>query len=192
MHTKKSLYAAVAFASMLALPACLSSTAVAQQTSEIPRAASTPDTPKNWVGPEQEILAQQLVNELERDHPELVSITIHAVPPGQPADAYTMMAGTFPDRVGNQSSPGDVITAKKGVSQIESKWGTENFGKKVSVVLPLEDSDGNYLPVSIVIAYRQWPESGLIDTDFLAPALRIRESLSPRIANTNALFAPAS
>lgn len=81
---------------------------------QIPRAPSTPNTPKNWKGPEGRIHAQVLVDELAAGHPEIMSITIHAVPAGQPADAYTMIAGTFPDRIGNTSSPGDVITAKKG------------------------------------------------------------------------------
>lgn len=101
-----------------------------------------------------------------------------------------MIAGTFPDRIGNVSSPGDVITAKKGVTQIESKWGTIDFNKKVSVLVPLRDTAGNYLPVTMVLAFRQSPTSGLIDIDFLQPAMRIRDSLKTRIKDTATLFGP--
>lgn len=157
----------------------------------IPRAASTPNTPKNWVGPGKgvKIHAQRLVDELIAAHPEVMSITMHATPPGH-ADIYTMIAGSFPDRIGNESSPGDVITAKKGVSQVESKWGTPDYGKKVSTVLPLKDATGTYLPVAIVIAFHTAPGNGKIDTDFLTPGLAIRDGLNSRIPSFAALFEP--
>ncbi|WP_300615316.1 hypothetical protein [Dokdonella sp.] len=155
----------------------------------IPRAASTPNTPKNWAGPGAgvKILAQKLVDEVAAAHPEVMSITIHATPPGH-TDMYTMIAGTFPDRIGNESSPGDVITAKKGVSQVESKWGTPDYGKKVSTVLPLKDSTGAYLPAAMVIAFHTAPGNGKIDTDFLAPGLAIRDGLNRRIPQFASLF----
>lgn len=172
----------------LALASTLFVTAVpATAQDAIPRAASTPNTPKNWRGPAHRILAQELVDRLAASHPELVSITIHAVPAGM--TDYTMIAGTFPDRIGNVSSPGDVITAKKGVTQVESKWGTPDHNKKVSIVLPLKDSAGRYLPVAMVVAFKQSPTSGLIDLDFLQPGARIRDSIAPRIASADALFA---
>jgi hypothetical protein len=111
---------------LFAAAACLLANSVtpAVAAEEIPRAASTPQTPKNWRGPAQPIKAQAIVDRLIKGHSEIMSITMHAVPPGQPAEAYTMIAGSFPDRIGNTSSPGDIITAKKGVTQVESKWGT--------------------------------------------------------------------
>lgn len=158
---------------------------------EIPRAASTPTTPKNWRGPAQKIHAQAIVDRLMKAHPELVSITIHAVPKELPPDTYTMIAGSFPDRIGNTSSPGDIITAKKGVTQVESKWGTENYGKKVSIVLPMKDNAGNYLPVAMVVAFEQSPTSGKIDTDFMQPGIAIRDGLKKEISGLDSLFAPA-
>lgn len=190
MITKSKSVMLAAF-SAVALIAC--SAAVAQQSThgaEIPRAASTPNTPKNWVGPSHKILAQQLVDELQASHPEIMSITIHALPAGQPADAYTMIAGTFPDRIGNTSSPGDVITARKGVTQVESKWGTPDYGKKVSVVLPLKDASGAYIPVAMVVAFHQSETSGKIDTDFMAPGLVLRNGLQARIISLESLYAP--
>ena len=156
----------------------------------IPRAPSTPNTPKNWAGPKQKIQAQVLVDELIASRPDIMSITIHATPPGE-KDIYTMIAGSFPDRIGNESSPGDVITIKKGVSQIEPKWGTPDYQKKVSTVLPLKDTKGNYLAAAMVIAFHTAPGNGKKDTDFLAPGLAIRDALSPRTPSVEALFQPA-
>ncbi len=178
---KKSAVAlAMAAAMMTALPV------IASAAEEIPRAPSTPNTPKNWVGPGKRIHAQVLVDEIIAKHPELVSITIHAIPPG--GTEYTMIAGTFPDRIGNESSPGDVITAKKGVTQVESKWGTENWGHKVSIVAPLKNAKGEYLPAALILAFKTTPDSTKKDTDFMEPGVKIRDTLNSRIATTASLF----
>lgn len=175
------------FAMLAAASATVLSSSVSAQ--EIPRAASTPDTPKNWVAPKFKNNAQALVDKLYAAHPELESITIHGIPRGM--KDYTMIAGTFPDRIGNTSSPGDTITAIKGVTQVESKWGTANYGKKVSIVAPEMDSAGHYLPAAMVIAIKQTPTSGLIDLDFLHPGVRLRNSIAPRVPNFDSLFDPA-
>lgn len=177
----------LALAAVFALAA--PSFAVSAAAQEIPRAPSTPDTPKNWVAPKYKIHAQALVDKLAASHPEVESITIHAIPAGM--KDYTMIAGTFPDRIGNTSSPGDAITAVKGVTQVESKWGTANFNKKVSIVAPVMDSAGRYLPAAMVIAFKQSPTSGLIDTDFLQPGVRLRNSIAPMVSDFASLFAPA-
>lgn len=171
--------------------ASVGNTAAVTAAEPIPRAASTPDTPKNWAGPKYKIQVQAWVDELMATHPEVMSITVHATPPGSAADVYSMIAGSFPDRIGNQSSPGDVITVKKGVSQVESKWGTPNWKQKVSTVLPLKDESGAYLPAAIVIAFKTSPADKRLDTDFLAPGLAIRDSLQPRITGMDSLFAQA-
>lgn len=177
---------------MLAVLAATSATALSSSVAaqEIPRAASTPDTPKNWVAPKFKNNAQALVDKLYAAHPELESITIHAIPKGM--KNYTMIAGTFPDRIGNTSSPGDTITAIKGVTQIESKWGTANYGKKVSIVAPVMDSAGRYLPAAMVIAFKQSPTSGLIDLDFLQPGVRLRNSIAPMVSSFESLFESAN
>jgi hypothetical protein len=180
LFKKSAVALAMAAAMMAAAPILVSA------TEEIPRAPSTPNTPKNWVGPGKRILAQQLVDETFAKHPELASITIHAIPPG--LSAYSMIAGTFPDRIGNESSPGDIITAKKGVTQVESKWGTENWGHKVSIVAPLKNTKGEYLPAAIIMAFKTTPDSKKIDTDFMAPGVAIRDSLNSRIASVESLF----
>ena len=177
----------IALAALMAAASPLfAATAVGQ---EIPRAPSTPDTPKNWVAPKYKIHAQALVDKLAASHPEIESITIHAIPAGM--KDYTMIAGTFPDRIGNTSSPGDAITAVKGVTQVESKWGTPNFNKKVSILAPVMDTAGRYLPAAMVIAFKQSPTSGLIDIDFLHPGVRVRNSIAPMVPDFASLFAPA-
>jgi len=189
-----AIIAAAMLSSALA-PSAIAGTAAsapAVANEEIPRAASTPQTPKNWRGPAHKIKAQSIVDKLIAGHPEIMSITMHAVPPGQPADAYTMIAGSFPDRIGNTSSPGDIITAKKGVTQVESKWGTPDYGKKVSVVVPIKTSAGDYVPVAMVIAFYHSPATGMRDTDYMHPAVAIRNALAPEIASFDTLFARAN
>ena len=185
IHNIRPLLAAAFLGAVLLVPASVVA------ADEIPRAPSTPNTPKNWVGPKGKIHAQVLVDELMAGHPEIMSITIHAVPPGNAPDAYSMIAGSFPDRIGNMSSPGDITSAKKGVSQIEPKWGTPDYQKKVSVVLPLKDNKGNYLPAAMVIAFHTKAGSLMRDTDFLAPGIVIRDALVDRTPNIEALFAAA-
>lgn len=158
---------------------------------EIPRAPSTPDTPKNWVPPDKPIFAQKLVDELMASHPEVVSITMHGTPPGADQDVYTMFAGSFPDRIGNESSPGDIISIVKGVTQVESKWGSPNWKKKVSIVLPLKDSNGAYLKAAMVVAFKTSPDDPRIDTDFMEPGIVIRDSLNHRIPKFEVLFKTA-
>ena len=158
---------------------------------EIPRAPSTPNTPKNWVEPAYKIFAQALVDELMAGHPEVMSITMHGTPPGADEDVYTMFAGSFPDRIGNESSPGDIISIVKGVTQVESKWGSDNWKKKVSIVLPLKDSTGTYLSAAMVVAFKTSPSDTRIDTDFMVPGIVLRDSLNSRIANFESLFRPA-
>ena len=186
----RALYKTMA---MTAAAMIAAATAVAQNApaGEIPRAASTPTTPKNWRGPAQKIKAQAIVDQLIATHPEIMSITMHGLPEGQPAEAYTMIAGSFPDRIGNTSSPGDIITAKKGVTQVESKWGTADYRKKVSIVLPLKTTAGDYIPVAMVIAFHDSPTSGKKDTDYMQPGLVIRDSLAKDIPTIQALYAPA-
>jgi hypothetical protein len=157
----------------------------------IPRAASTPTTAKNWAPPSYKIYAQTLVDEVIRNHPEVMSMTMHATPPGSPDGVYTMFAGSFHDRMGNASSPGDAITIYKAVTQVESKWGSANWKKKVSIVLPLKDYTGTYLKAAMVIAFRTSIDDPRIDTDFMAPGIVIRDSLNSKIRSFESLFAQA-
>jgi len=60
----------------------------------------------------------------------------------------------------------------------------------VSILVPLRNVSGNYLPVTMVLAFKQSPTSGMIDLDFLHPAVRIRDAIKHRVSDTASLFAP--
>ena len=88
------------------------------------RGADAPH-PKNWTPPPHKIYAQKLADEIMASHPELISVTFHGVPPGQ-ADAYTMFAGSFPDRIGNADDPDDIDISKKGITIGDPRWHRPN------------------------------------------------------------------
>src|SRR5450759_177153 len=78
-------------------------------------------TTKNWTPPAQKIYAQQLSDETMKKHPDLLSVTLHGVPPGQ-KEVYTMFAGSYPDRVGNPDDPDDIDVSKKGITILDPRW----------------------------------------------------------------------
>src|SRR3977135_1587047 len=80
----------------IALAAALATT-VALPT---PMAWAQEKPKKNWTAPAYKTYGQELVDEDMKKHPELLSITLHGVPPGQ-SEVYPMFAGSFPDRIGN-------------------------------------------------------------------------------------------
>ena len=63
-------------------------------------AGSTWAAAKNWTPPAHKMYAQVLSDQIMAEHPELISVTFHGVPPGL-SKVYTMFAGSFPDRLGN-------------------------------------------------------------------------------------------
>src|SRR5206468_1548404 len=50
--------------------------------------------PKNWSAPPYKIYGQKLADETMKAHPDLLSVTLHGVPPRM-HDAYTMFAGSY-------------------------------------------------------------------------------------------------
>src|SRR3984893_2820249 len=62
-----------------------------------------------------------LVDEIMATHGDLISVTLHGVPPGQ-TDTYTMFAGSFPDRIGNSDDPDDIDISKKGITILDPRW----------------------------------------------------------------------
>src|SRR5258708_12496732 len=59
---------------------------------------------KNWTAPAHKMHGQQLCDETMAKHPELISVTLHGVPPGL-EKVYTMFAGSFPDPIANPHNP---------------------------------------------------------------------------------------
>ena len=79
------------------------------------------DKAKNWTAPTQKIYAQSVSDQIMAEHPELISVTFHGVPPGM-SKVYTMFAGSFPDRVGNADDPDDIEVITKGVTIVDPRW----------------------------------------------------------------------
>jgi hypothetical protein len=149
---------------------------------------------KNWTPPAEKIYAQRLADEVMTHHPELISVTFHGVPPGM-QDAYTMFAGSFPDRIGNADDPDDIDISKKGITIVDPRWHRPNDTvRKFVVMLPLRDAAGSNLG-ELVLAYKNPPHVAGADSKyeqrFFVAAVRLRDSLERKIPSYGALFAPA-
>src|SRR5882757_4529923 len=151
--------------------------------------AAAPEHPKNWTAPAAKIYAQKLVDEIMATHAELISTTLHGVPPGQ-TDTYTMFAGSFPDRIGNADDPDDIDISKKGITILDPRWHrTNDTVKKFVMMLPLRDATGGNVG-EIVIAYKN-ADSGKTEKDFFLASTHLRDGLMKKIPSYAALFAPA-
>lgn len=152
-------------------------------------AAQTPPA-KNWAAPAQKIYAQQLSDETMAKHPELLSITLHGVPPGA-TDTYTMFAGSYPERIGNPDDPDDIDVSKKGITIVDPRWHrTKDTSPKFVVLEPLRDAAGNNIGL-VVYAFKVPVESNAGERKFYTQALDLRDALAKRIPSYEALFAPA-
>lgn len=145
---------------------------------------------KNWKAPAQRIYAQQLSDETMRAHPDLLSVTLHGVPPGL-NDVYTMFAGSYPDRIGNPDDPDDIDVSKKGITIVDPRWHrTKDTAPKFVVLMPLRDRTGDNIGL-VVYAFKVPVESNAGERKFYLEALNLRDALAKRIPSYAALFAPA-
>lgn len=149
---------------------------------------------KNWTPPAGKIYAQKLADEIMAHHPELISVTFHGVPPGM-QDAYTMFAGSFPDRIGNADDPDDIDISKKGITIVDPRWHRPNDTvSKFVVMLPLRDAAASNLG-ELVISYKNPAHGAKADSRyerrFFLAAVALRDSLEKKIPSYAALFAPA-
>jgi hypothetical protein len=148
---------------------------------------------KNWTAPAEKIYAQALVNDAMSKHPELISITLHGVPPGM-TDVYTMFAGSFPDRIGNPDDPDDIDVSKKGITILDPRWRrAADNPKKFVVLLPMRDASGENVG-EVVYAFKQPttnPNATATEKEYLDMASSLRDGLAKQIPNYQALFRPA-
>jgi hypothetical protein len=157
-------------------------------------AHAAPEKPrKNWTPPASKIYAQKLADEIMAHHPELISVTFHGVPPGM-QDAYTMFAGSFPDRIGNADDPDDIDISKKGITTVDPRWHRPNDTvSKIVVMLPLRDAAASNLG-ELVLAYKNPPHGAKADSryerKFFLAAVLLRDGLEKRIPSYTALFEP--
>lgn len=152
----------------------------------LPAAAAEP---KNWTPPTYKIYAQQLADATMKSHPELLSVTLHGVPPGM-HDAYTMFAGSYPDRIGNPDDPDDIDVSKKGITIVDPRWNrTKDPAPKFVVLMPLRDRAGANVGL-VVYAFKVPVESNAGERTLYLKALDLRDNLAKQIPDYEALFAP--
>jgi len=152
------------------------------------------DAPKkNWTPPSHKIYGQKLSDETMAKHPELLSVTLHGVPPGQ-TDVYTMFAGSFPDRVGNPDDPDDIDVIKKGITILDPRWKrTKDDPKKFVVLMPMRDATGENVGL-VVYAFKQPPANAnltSVEKDYFAKSAELRDELAKKIPSYKALFEAA-
>lgn len=151
--------------------------------------AGAADT-KNWTPPAQKIYAQVLSDETMVSNPDLLSMTLHGVPPGM-TDAYTMFAGSYPDRIGNADDPDDIDVSKKGITIVDPRWHrTKDASPKFVVLMPMRDAQGNNIGL-VVYAFKVPVAGNQYERTLYTKALDLRDALARRIPSYEALFAPA-
>lgn len=167
----------LAFAAVMATSATFAAMA--------PVHAETPA--KNWKAPAHKIYAQALSDEIMASHPELISVTFHAVPPGM-SKVYTMIAGSYPDRIGNPDDPDDVMVIETGITILDARWHrTKDPIRKFVPMMPLRDANGENIGL-LVLAYKNPVNSNFGDMHFLQQASELRDALQWKIPNHAAMF----
>ena len=152
-------------------------------------AAAAADT-KNWTPPSYEIYAQTLSDQTMKAHPDLLSVTLHGVAPGTP-DAYTMFAGSYPDRIGNADDPDDIDVSKKGITIVDPRWHrTKDTSPKFVVLMPMRDAKGENIGL-IVYAFKVPVAGNQYERTLYTKALDLRDAIAKKIPSYDALFAPA-
>jgi len=148
---------------------------------------------KNWTPPAQKIYAQKLSDETMARHPELISVTLHGVPPGLD-NVYTMFAGSFPERVGNPDDPDDIDVTKKGITILDPRWKrTGDNPKKFVVLMPMRDVHGENVGL-VVYAFKEPksnPHTSRVEKEYLAKSTQLRDELANKIPSYKSLFEPA-
>jgi hypothetical protein len=153
-------------------------------------ASSASAAEKNWTPPAHKIYAQKLSDETMAAHPELLSFTLHGVPPGE-TDKYTMFAGSYPDRIGNGDDPDDIDVSKKGITIVDPRWNrTKDNPKKTVVLLPMRDAKGENVGL-VVYAFKNPPANPNTSAEELAllkKSAELRDALAKKIPSYKALF----
>jgi hypothetical protein len=145
---------------------------------------------KNWTAPTAKIYAQTLSDQTMAQHPELLSVTFHGIPPNM-TKAYTMFAGSFPERIGNPDDPDDIDVSVKGITIVDPRWHrTNDAQKKFVVLMPLRDVSGQNIGL-IVYAFKNETPAASDERKYYAAALDLRDALQKKIPSYAALFEAA-
>lgn len=183
MNPRQALIATSIIISVsLLLPGETHAAGVASSPSSSPPAAQKP---KNWYAPPGKLLAQKLVDEAMAKHPELLSLTLHGVPPG--TDVHTMFAGSFPDRLGNADDPDDIEAQENGLTILDPALRHDN---KFVVFVPMRDVSGQRIGTAVVV-FKKVAAHSRTDLQYYEMALRVRKELQKGTPSFEALFHPA-
>ncbi len=148
---------------------------------------------KNWTAPAHKMLGQKLSDETMAKHPELLSVTLHGVPPGK-TDIYTMFAGSFPERIGNADDPDDIDVTKKGITIVDPRWQrTKDSPKKFVVLMPMRDAAGENIGL-VVYAFKNPPANPHTSANellYLKKSTVLRDALAKKTPSYDALFEAA-
>lgn len=146
--------------------------------------------PKNWTPPDHKIYAQTLSERIMANHPELLSITFHGVPPGM-SKVYTMFAGSYVDRIGNPDDPDDVMVSELGITIVDPRWHRpKDAVRKFVMMMPLRDAAGENIGL-LVAAYKNPVDSGKGEREYFMQGLQLRDDLQKSIPSYATLFEPA-
>lgn len=145
---------------------------------------------KNWTPPAYKIYAQQLSDESMKANKDLLSITIHGLAPGT-TNAYTMFAGSYPERIGNVDDPDDIDVTKKGITIVDPRWNrTNDTSPKFVVLMPMRNMQGENIGL-VVYAFKVPVRSNKYEATLYPRALKLRDALAKRITTYESLFAQA-
>jgi hypothetical protein len=127
--------------------------------------------------------AQQLVNQLMKENPDLYSAGIHAVPPGK--KDMVIIAQTK-DLIGKKSSASDlkILNEDQVQFQPEDKGGGNKF---IAVVAPLRSSSGEILGLA-VISYKE--VAGITNLTLHVRNNVLLDELARSLPDHAALFGP--
>ena len=175
---------------MLARLVCATAIGATAAVTLSPAWAQAPAVKKNWTAPSQKIYAQKLMDETMAKHPDLLSATLHGVPPGE-KEVYTMFAGSYPDRIGNPDDPDDIDVIKKGITILDPRWKrVDDKDKKFVVLMPMRDAKGENVGL-VVYAFKNPPSPTNQEKKYLDESLKLRDALAKKIPSYKGLFDPA-
>ena len=145
---------------------------------------------KNWTAPAYKIQGQVLCDQIMAQHPELLSVTLHGVPPGL-SKVYTMFAGSFPERIGNPDDPDDVMIIELGITITDPRWHrTKDTVKKFVMMVPLRDAAGENCGL-LVLAYKNDAAHTKTEQEFYIAATALRDALQKQIPSYAGLYEKA-
>jgi hypothetical protein len=145
---------------------------------------------KNWTPPAGKMYVQTLTEEIMANHPELISVNFHGVPPGL-SKVYTCFDSSHLPRIGEPDAPDDIMVIETGITILDPGWHKTNDPiKKYCVMLPLRDRNGENIGL-LLLAYKNSDQWAKGDLGFLLAATALRDGLQKKIPTYADLFKPA-